>query len=43
MAQVFISYFRKDKEFALKLGDAVAAQQREAWVDWKDIPLPAEW
>lgn len=26
-----------------KLGDALAAQKREAWVDWKDIPLTAEW
>jgi hypothetical protein len=43
MAQVFISYSRKDKEFVRKLGDALAAQKREAWVDWKDIPLTAEW
>src|SRR5262249_56212095 len=25
------------------LGDALAAQKREVWVDWKDIPLTAEW
>jgi TIR domain-containing protein len=43
MAQVFISYSRKDKEFVRKLGDALVAQKREAWVDWKDIPLTAEW
>ena len=43
MAQVFISYSRKDKDFVRKLGDALAAQKREAWVDWKDIPLTAEW
>ncbi len=43
MAQVFISYSRKDKDFVSKLGEALAAQEREAWVDWKDIPLTAEW
>ena len=43
MAQVFISYSRKDKEFVRKLGDALSTQKREAWVDWKDIPLTAEW
>ena len=43
MAQVFISYSRKDKEFVRHLGDALVAQKREAWVDWKDIPLTAEW
>ena len=43
MAQVFISYSRKDKDFVRKLGDALSAQRREAWVDWKDIPLTAEW
>ena len=43
MAQVFISYSRKDKDFVHKLGDALAAQKREAWVDWKDIPLTAKW
>jgi hypothetical protein len=43
MAQVFISYSRKDKDFVRRLGDALAAQKREAWVDWKDIPLTAEW
>jgi len=43
MAQVFISYSRKDKEFVRKLADALAAQKREAWADWKDIPLTAEW
>jgi hypothetical protein len=43
MAQVFISYSRKDKDFVRKLGDALAAQKREARVDWKDIPLTAEW
>jgi WD40 repeat protein len=43
MAAIFISYSRKDKGFVRRLADALAAQQREAWVDWKDIPLTAEW
>ena len=43
MAEVFISYSRKDKEFVRRLGDALVKHQREAWVDWKDIPLTAEW
>jgi hypothetical protein len=43
MAQVFISYSRKDKEFVRRLGDALVAQKREAWVDWKDIAPTAEW
>src|ERR1700753_1122963 len=43
MAQVFISYSRKDKDFVSKLYDALVAQQREAWIDWKDIPLTVEW
>ena len=43
MSQVFISYSRKDKDFVRQLNDALAAQKREAWVDWKDIPLTAEW
>ena len=43
MAEVFISYSRRDRDFVHKLGDALATQKREAWVDWKDIPLTAEW
>lgn len=43
MAQVFTSYSRKDKDFVRKLSDALANQKREAWIDWKDIPLTAEW
>jgi WD40 repeat protein len=43
MAAVFVSYSRRDKEFVRRLSDALAAQEREAWIDWKDIPLTAEW
>jgi TIR domain/WD domain, G-beta repeat len=40
---LFISYSRKDSDFVCKMGEALAAKKREAWVDWKDIPLTAEW
>ena len=43
MARVFISYSRRDTDFVRKLNDALVAHNREAWVDWKDIPLTAEW
>jgi hypothetical protein len=31
VAQVFISYSRNDKDFVRKVGDALAAQKREAY------------
>lgn len=37
----FISYSRKDKDFVRKLRDALAAQKRNAWVEWKHISLAA--
>ncbi len=40
---VFISYSRKDKEFAQKLNTALAARDRDAWVDWEGIPLTVDW
>jgi WD40 repeat protein len=43
MPEVFISYSRKDKDFARRLGDALVAHNRKAWADWKDIPLTSEW
>jgi hypothetical protein len=43
MTEVFISYSRKDKDFVRKLGDTLIARNRKAWIDWKDIPLTAEW
>lgn len=38
-----MSYSPKDKDFVRRLNDALVGQKREAWVDWKDIPLTAEW
>ncbi|HEY9623041.1 MAG TPA: TIR domain-containing protein [Crinalium sp.] len=43
MADVFISYSRKDKDFVRKLNDALAESDRNTWVDWQDIPVSAEW
>ena len=43
MADLFISYSRKDGDFVRSLNDALAAVQREVWVDWEDIPASAEW
>jgi hypothetical protein len=43
MADVFISYAREDQEFVRKLQDALEEQDRDTWIDWKDIPLTAKW
>jgi hypothetical protein len=43
VAQIFISYSRKDKEFVRKLSEGLVELRRDPWVDWKDIPLTAEW
>lgn len=37
MADVFISYSRKDTAFVRRLSDALEQRQREAWVDWEAI------
>src|SRR5262245_36433403 len=43
MADVFISYSRKDADFVRRLHDALAKLNRDTWVDWEDIPPTAEW
>ncbi|KAM3092148.1 eIF2A-related protein [Phormidesmis sp. 146-12] len=43
MADVFISYSRKDKPFVQALYTALSKQDREVWIDWQDIPLTADW
>src|ERR1041384_2973843 len=40
---VFVSYSRSDDAFVRQLHDALAAAQRDVWVDWEDIPPSAEW
>jgi WD40 repeat protein len=41
MADVFISYSRKDKDFVQNLHEALKASNRDTWVDWSDIPPTA--
>lgn len=43
MADVFISYSRKDIEFARQLFVALEQRGRDSWIDWDSIPLSAEW
>jgi hypothetical protein len=43
MADVFISYSRKDKDFVRDLHQALEERGRNAWIDWADIPLTAKW
>ena len=37
MADVFISYSRKDKDFVQRLDEALKKRERAAWVDWEGI------
>ena len=43
MNQIFISYSRKDTEFARSLVSAFAEQKLDIWVDWEDIPPSVDW
>jgi WD40 repeat protein len=43
MADVFISYSRKDQAFVRALHDALAQRGIDSWVDWEDIPPTADW
>lgn len=43
MAEVFISYSRKDADFARRLFNQLHQDGRDVWVDWDDIPLTADW
>lgn len=43
MADVMISYSRRDSEFVRRLHRALNDQKREGWVDWEGIPLTADW
>jgi len=40
---VFISYSRQDKEFVLKLRDALITSHHTVWLDSRDIPYTADW
>lgn len=43
MTTVFISYSRKDIEPVRRMHAALAARERQTWVDWEGIPPTAEW
>ena len=43
MISLFISYSRKDSEFARKLTEAFKSQKWEFWIDWEDIPPTVDW
>ena len=43
MTDVFISYSRKDKEFALRLHEALTRGEYKVWIDWKDIHPTTDW
>ena len=43
MGDVFISYSRRDKDFVVRLHDALKRAGRDVWVDWEGIPPSAEW
>jgi formylglycine-generating enzyme required for sulfatase activity len=43
MADVFISYSRKDSEFAQRLNMAFVGANRVVWVDWQSIPRGEAW
>lgn len=42
-AHVFISYSRKNTDFAKRLVNSLAKDARDVWVDWEDIPRAADW
>jgi len=43
MAEIFLSYSRRDQEFVRKLHDYLLSDGRDVWVDWESIPLTADW
>lgn len=43
MTDVFISYSRKDTEFARRLFTALEATGRDSWIDWEGIPYSVDW
>jgi len=43
MADVFISYSRRDGAFVQRLNHAFVAADRVVWVDWQNIPYGEDW
>lgn len=43
MSHIFISYSRKDIDFAQKIVTALAESDLDTWIDWKSIPKGEDW
>lgn len=43
MSHIFVSYSRKDINFAGKIVLALAEEKLDTWIDWKSIPKGEEW
>src|SRR6266498_275335 len=43
MTHIFISYSRKDIDFAGKIVQALAEKEVDTWIDWKNIPKGEYW
>ena len=43
MAKVFVSYSRKDTEFAKRLTGELQKDDMDLWIDWEDIPPTVDW
>ena len=43
MSHIFISYSRRDIDFAQKIVDALAANKLDTWIDGKSIPKGEKW
>ena len=43
MASLFISYSRRDLEFARKLTESLKGQELDFWIDWEGIPPTVDW
>ena len=43
MSHIFISYARKDIEFAGRIVQALAGHKLDSWIDWKSIPKGEDW
>src|SRR5262249_34944498 len=42
-SHIFISYSRRDLDFAQKIVDALKANSLDIWVDWDSIPKGEDW
>jgi WD40 repeat protein len=43
VADLFISYSRRDQAFVRRFAQGMSDRGREVWVDWRDIPPTAMW